>query len=98
MRHLLLMARRDTGKQKFLCGTMSDTGFVCAVPGESVSNVVNAMEALQPRIVRGAVRNRVKRVKNRLRRRNKAFVRQENGSLFRDSLIVDPRMIIKTNR
>jgi hypothetical protein len=76
MRHLLLMARRETGKQKFLCGHDERHWFVCAVPGESVSNVVNAMEALQPVFVRGAVHHRLKRVKDRLRRRNKAFVRQ----------------------
>ena len=99
MRHLLLMARRDSGKQKFLCGHDERHWFVCAVPGESVSSVVNAMEALQPRIVRGAVRNRVKRVKDRLRRRNKAFVRQ--GEWFFvpvESLTVDPRLIIKNER
>jgi len=76
MRHLLLMARRDSGKHKFLCGHDERHWFVCAVPGESVSNVVNAMVALQPRIVQGAVHRRVKRVKDRLRRKNKAFVRQ----------------------
>src|SRR5262245_356529 len=36
-RHLLLMARRDTGKQKFLCGHDERHWFVCAVPGASVS-------------------------------------------------------------
>jgi hypothetical protein len=76
LKHLLLMARRETGKQKFLCGHDERHWFVCAVPGQSVSNVVNAMEALQPIFVRGAVHRRVKRVKDRLRRRNKAFVRQ----------------------
>ena len=75
-RHLLLMARTDNGKQKFLCGHDERHWFVCAVPGASVSNVKGAMEALQPPLVRWSVRRRVKRVKNRFRRRNAAFVRQ----------------------
>ena len=75
-RHLLLMARTNEGKQKFLCGHDERHWFVCAVPGASVSNVKAAMEALQPQEVRTAVQRRVKRIKNRLRRRNEAFVRQ----------------------
>jgi hypothetical protein len=96
MRHLLLMARRVRGKQKFLCGHDERHWFVCAVPGESVSNVVNAMEALQPRDVKNVVHRRVKRVKDRLRRRNKAFVRQ--GEWFFvpvESLRVEPRLILR---
>ena len=75
-RHLLLMARTEEGKQKFLCGHDERHWFVCAVPGASVSSVKAAMEALQPQEVRTSIRRRVKRVKNRLRRRNEAFVRQ----------------------
>jgi len=67
-RHLLLLAR----KQKFLYGHDERPWFVCAVSGASVSNVSNAMESLQPVEVRRAVRRRVKRVKDRLRRRNRA--------------------------
>lgn len=96
MRHLLLMARRETGKQKFLCGHDERHWFVCAVPGQSVSSVVNAMKALQPFHVRGAVHHRVKRVKDRLRRKNKAFVRQ--GEWFFvpvESLIVDSKLVIR---
>jgi hypothetical protein len=43
---------------------------------DSVSNVVNAKEALQPLEVKAVVNRRIKRVKDRLRRKNKAFVRQ----------------------
>jgi hypothetical protein len=75
-RHLLLMARMENEKQKFLCGHDERHWFVCAVPGASVSSVKAAMEALQPEEVRTSIRRRVKRVKNRLRRRNGAFVRQ----------------------
>jgi len=96
MRHLLLMARRNWDKQKFLCGHDERHWFVCAVPGDSVSNVVNAMEALQPREVRRAVNRRVKRVKDRLRRRNKAFVRQGEWFFVPDeSLTVDPKLVLK---
>jgi hypothetical protein len=70
------MARRPNAKQKFLCGHDERHWFVCAVPGPSVSSVKAAMEALQPPEVRSAVHRRVKRAKNRLRRKNSAFVRQ----------------------
>jgi hypothetical protein len=73
-RHLLLLSESD--KAKFLCGFDERHWFVCAVPGEGVTNVRAAMEALQPAEVRQAVQGQVKRAKNRLRRRNEAFVRQ----------------------
>ena len=95
MRHLLLMARRDRGKQKFLCGHDERHWFVCAVPGDSVSNVVNAMEALQPREVKTVVNRHVKRVKDRLRRRNKAFVRQGEWFFLRvEAMTVDPKLVL----
>ena len=76
LRHLLLMARRETGKEKFLCGHDERHWFVCAVPGRSITSVVNAMEALQPAFVRQRISENIKRHKNRLTRRNEAFVRQ----------------------
>ena len=76
MRHLLLMARRGDEKQKFLCGHDERHWFVCAVPGRSVASVVGAMRALQPDEVRSQAARRIKRIKDRLRRRNAAFVRQ----------------------
>src|SRR6266498_1618127 len=96
LKHLLLMARRDNGKQKFLCGHDERHWFVCAVPGASVSNVVSAMEALQPSEVRAAVGRKVKRTKNRLRRRNEAFVRQ--GEWFfvpAPELSVNPKLVLR---
>lgn len=94
LRHLLLMARRNNYKEKYLCGHDERHWFVCAVPGDSVSNVVNAMEALQPREVKAAVNRRVKRVKNRLRRRNKAFVRQGEWFFVPVELLdVDPKLV-----
>ena len=65
MRHLLLLARRETGKEKFLCGHDERHWFVCAVPGASVTNVMAAMEALQPLEVRRQVARKVKRVSSR---------------------------------
>ena len=94
-RHLLLMARRDTGKQKFLCGHDERHWFVCAVPGASVSSVGNAMESLQPVEVTRAVQRRVKRVKNRLRRKNKAFVRQGEWFFVPASGVVNPKFVLK---
>jgi hypothetical protein len=75
-RHLLLLARRAGGKEKFLCGHDERHWFVCAVPGASVASVRGAMEALQPAEVRARFARRIRRVKNRLRRRNEVFVRQ----------------------
>lgn len=76
MRHLLLMARREGRKEKFLCGHDERHWFVCAVPGKSVTSVAGAMKALQPVFVRRQVLIKLKRVKNRFTRRNEAFVRQ----------------------
>ena len=95
-KHLLLMARRDNEKQKFLCGHDERHWFVCAVPGASVSNVISAMEALQPAEVRAAVGRKVKRIKDRLRRRNEAFVRQ--GEWFfvpTPELSVNPKFVLR---
>lgn len=76
MRHLLLMARRENSKEKFLCGHDERHWFVCAVPGRSTNNVVGAMEALQPEFVRGRILRDFCRRKDILKRRNAAFVRQ----------------------
>ncbi|HEY0545202.1 MAG TPA: hypothetical protein VGC91_07435 [Pyrinomonadaceae bacterium] len=94
MRHLLLLARRETGKEKFLCGHDERHWFVCAVPGAAVTNVLTAMEALQPLEVRRQVARKVKRVKNRFNRHNEAFVRQ--GEWFfipAPELKVNPKLI-----
>lgn len=92
LRHLLLMARRPTGKEKFLCGHDERHWFVCAVPGSGITNVVSAMEALQPPDVRSRVFQTIKRHKNRLTRRNEAFVRQ--GEWF---FVPSPDLDFKTD-
>ena len=76
LRHLLLLARRESGKEKYLCGHDERHWFVCAVPGRSITNVVTAMDALQPAIVREQVKSNIRRSKTRFDRRNEAFVRQ----------------------
>lgn len=94
LRHLLLLARRDGRKDKFLCGHDERHWFVCAVPGGSITNVKAAMQALQPVEVQAVVRQKVKRRKNQLRRRNEAFVRQ--GEWFfipMTQLSVDEKLI-----
>lgn len=95
MRHLLLLARRDDGsKEKFLCGHDERHWFVCAVPGQSVTSVRTAMESLQPAAVKWAVHSRLHRAKNRLRRRNEAFVRQ--GEWFfipAPELVADEKLV-----
>ena len=87
MRHLLLLGRRDGKKEKYLCGHDERHWFVCAVPGDSVSGVLTAMESLPPPRVRAAVRRNLTRPKHRFSRRNEAFVRQ--GEWF---FIPEPRL------
>jgi hypothetical protein len=77
MRHLLLLARRENSKEKYLCGHDERHWFVCAVPErQGVASVVAAIEALQPAEVRVAAARTIRRTKDRLRRHNEAFVRQ----------------------
>lgn len=76
MRHLLLLARQSGRKDKFLCGHDERHWFVAAVPGRSASTVVTALEALKPQLVRRAEVGKSLRLRDRLSRRNAAFVRQ----------------------
>lgn len=76
VRHLLLMSREGEDKHKFLCGHDERHWFVAAVPGRSVKNISDAMEALKP----GAViqRERMTKVskKEKNNRHNRARKRQ----------------------
>jgi hypothetical protein len=87
-RHLLLLARIDGAKSKFLCGHDERHWFVAAVPEEArgVTGVVAAKAALQPEAVREVVER--KRPKDPFRRRNSAYVRQ--GEWFFVPADVDP--------
>jgi hypothetical protein len=90
LRHLLLLARDGNNKNKFLCGHDERHWFVCAVPDRGAVNVRAAMAALQPTEVRVAVNRKVKHAKDRLSRRNEAFVRQ--GEWF---FIPAPNLAVK---
>jgi len=75
-RHLLLLARVDDEKSKFLCGHDERHWFVAAVPeaARGVTGVATAKAALQPPAVRELVERT--RPKDPFRRRNAAYVRQ----------------------
>jgi hypothetical protein len=75
-RHLLLLVRESGEKSKFLCGHDERHWFVAAVPeaARGVNGVVAAKLALQPELVRTAVRRT--QPKDPLRRHNPAYVRQ----------------------
>jgi hypothetical protein len=77
MRHLLLMVRGGgSGQEKYLCGHDERHWFTAGVGQSNVSTVVSAMESLRPAGLNFVVERRVKRKKDRLRRKNEAFVRQ----------------------
>jgi hypothetical protein len=94
-RHLLLMARQNGRKDKFLCGHDERHWFTCAVPGQSVSNVKTALEALKPAEVRRAQVQAGLRHRDAQNRRNAAFVRQgEWFFLPEPGLIVPERLVL----
>jgi len=84
-RHLLLMVRGPevregvgNNKSKFLMGHDERHWFVAAVPEKitGVSRVIQAKQALQPRDVQLALDRAGVKEKDRLKRRNDAFLRQ----------------------
>ena len=97
MRHLLLLGRRDGAKEKYLCGHDERHWFVCAVPGASVSGVLTAMDSLQPPRVRLAVRKNLRRQKDRLARRNEAFVRQGEWFFIPEPRLDVPEWLVRRN-
>ena len=96
LRHLLLMVRQEGRKDKFLCGHDERHWFACAVPGQSVSNVTTAMEALKPELVK-TVQDRIGlNSEKRHSRRNNAFLRQ--GEWFfvpQRNLVVPERLMLR---
>ena len=97
-RHLLLLVRKNSEKpqlDRFLCGHDEREWFVAAVPG-GASSVRQAMDSLQPKLVRDALaRNRVPN-RERYARKNHAFRRQ--GEWFfvpEPALTVDERLILR---
>ena len=78
-RHLLLMGRKSTDRSqmdRFLCGHDERHWFVAAVP-DRVSHVDDAMESLKPEGVLAAQAREGLSGRQRQRRRNTAFFRQD---------------------
>ncbi|NJK46264.1 MAG: hypothetical protein HC933_20245 [Pleurocapsa sp. SU_196_0] len=96
LRHLLLLARQDGNKDKFLCGHDERHWFTCAVPGVSVSSVQTAMEALKPAVIVTSDAYRDLNRRERQRRRNAVFLRQ--GEWFfvpQPDLVVPERLVLQ---
>lgn len=76
--HLLLRTRTNGDSDLYLCGHDERHWFVAAIPEQagSVTNVFSAMEALKPPEVLEAQRRQGIKGKDRLRRKNAAYVRQ----------------------
>jgi hypothetical protein len=94
-RHLLLLVKTGETKDRFLCGHDEREWFVAAVPGNA-SNVVQAKLALQPVGVRNAADDAGLSPRERIRRHNRAFLRQ--GEWFfvpATGLHVDPKLVLK---
>ncbi|WP_102125249.1 hypothetical protein [Deinococcus planocerae] len=73
---LLLLARAEERKDKFLCGLDERHLFTAAVPGAGVRDVITAMRALKPAAVRTHEERLGVRSRDRLRRHNPASWRQ----------------------
>jgi hypothetical protein len=94
-RHLLLLVKTGETKDRFLCGHDEREWFVAAVPGNA-SNIAQAKLALQPDGVRNAADLAGLSPRERIRRHNRAFLRQ--GEWFfvpAPGLRVDPGLILK---
>jgi hypothetical protein len=99
LRHLLLLgvdSEISGRKTRFLCGHDEREWFVAAVPGDSVSRVRQAMEALKPAVVRFEQERKGVRGSKRLRRRTAAYIRQgEWFFLPRPRLVVQERFVLR---
>jgi hypothetical protein len=94
-RHLLLLVKTPTANDRFLCGHDEREWFVAAVPG-GASSVVQAKLALLPAQVREAADHARLNQGQRIRRHNRAFIRQ--GEWFFvpvPGLQVEKKLILK---
>jgi hypothetical protein len=97
-RHLLLFVRKPGDKpqlDRFLCGHDEREWFVAAVPG-GASSVHQAMDALQPALVRQALASHKVSTNKRYSRKNRAFRRQ--GEWFfvpEPTFVVDPKLVLR---
>jgi len=96
-RHLLLMARTDDEKFKFLCGHDERDWFVAAIPERTpVKDVASAMEHLKPREIRDLQRNMGIKTKDKNKRKNDAYLRQGEWFFVPDpDFKVDEQLIMK---
>jgi hypothetical protein len=96
-RHLLLLVREGTEKQKFLCGHDERHWFVAAIPESApVGTVRQAKEALKPPEVRGAQAREGLSANARNRRKNAAFRRQgEWFFLPVERMRVDEKLVLR---
>lgn len=94
-RHLLLLVKTPEAKDRFLCGHDEREWFVAAVPG-GASSVIQAKVALQPSGARAAADRAGLNLRQRIRRHNRAFIRQ--GEWFFvpvPELRVDEKLILR---
>ena len=96
-RHLLLLVREGTEKQKFLCGHDERHWFVAAIPESApVGTVRQAKEALKPFDVQVAQGRAGLRAKARNRRKNAAYRRQgEWFFLPVEGMRVDEKLVLR---
>ena len=96
-RHLLLLVRDGTEKQKFLCGHDERHWFVAAIPESApVGTVSQAKEALKPPDVLAAQNREGLRARARNRRKNAAYHRQgEWFFLPQNGLRIDPQHVLR---
>jgi hypothetical protein len=96
-RHLLLFVRKPGDKpqlDRFLCGHDEREWFVAAVPG-GASSVRQAMDALQPALVRQALASSKVSTSKRYRRKNRAFRRQGEWFFIPEpALVVDSKLVL----
>lgn len=96
-RHLLLLVRQGSEKQKYLCGHDERHWFVAAIPEAApVGTVRQAKEALKPAEVRIAQDLRKLREVARNRRKNAAYRRQgEWFFLPVPNMVVDKSLVLR---
>jgi hypothetical protein len=95
-RHLLLLVREGTDKNKFLCGHDERHWFVAGIPeSASVGTVRQAKEALKPAEVQSAQARKRLKAKARNRRKNATFIRQgEWFFLPVPGFVVDEKLVL----
>jgi hypothetical protein len=97
-RHLVLLVREGTDRNKFLCGHDERHWFVAGIPEAApVGTVRQAKEALKPVEVLNAQADKRLRARARNRRKNSAFVRQgEWFFLPAPAIRVEQRFVLRS--